>query len=127
MKILLTATKPDFKAQVDPRFGRCAYLLVADTQSLEWQAFPNPGASAPGGAGIQAAQFVANQEVEAVISGEFGPNAFDALKAADIQMYRYGDCRTVQEAVQHFLSGQLQQVNASTHNPNKASHQRPGV
>jgi predicted Fe-Mo cluster-binding NifX family protein len=108
MKIILTATSPNFDSNVDPRFGRGAYFLIIDSDTLEWQAYPNPGASAPGGAGIQAAQFVCDQKVNVAISGDFGPNAYNALNAAGISMYLFGSCRTVQETIQHFKSGQIE-------------------
>jgi predicted Fe-Mo cluster-binding NifX family protein len=108
MKIILTTASLDIDAQLDPRFGRGAYFLIIDPDTLEWQAVPNPAISAPGGAGIRAAQFVTDQKCEAVISGDFGPNAYNALKAAGISMYLYGSCRTVQEAIQRFKSGQIE-------------------
>jgi len=114
MKITLTTVSPDLDSDVDPRFGRGAYLLVVDTETMQWEAHPNPGVNASGGAGIQAAQFVADQKAEAVISGDFGPNAFNALQAAGITMYLYGDCRTARQAIERFQAGQLQQVGAPT-------------
>jgi len=114
MKIVLSTTLPSLEADVDPRFGRGAYLLVVDVKSMQWEAHPNPGVNASGGAGIQAAQFVTDRKAEAVISGDFGPNAFNALKAAGIAMYLYGDCRTARQAVERFQAGKLQQVGAPT-------------
>ena len=72
------------------------------------------GRHAPGGAGIQAAQFVTGQKAEAVISGDFGPHAFEALHAAGVPMYLFGDCRTVREVMVQFKAGQLQQAGAAT-------------
>jgi predicted Fe-Mo cluster-binding NifX family protein len=40
-----------------------------------------------GGAGIQAAQTVANRGVEAVITGQIGPNAVRVLNSAGIAVY----------------------------------------
>jgi predicted Fe-Mo cluster-binding NifX family protein len=114
MKIILTTTSPAIDSDVDPRFGRAGYFLLVDPDTLKWQAYPNPGASASGGAGIQAAQFVADQKVEAVVSGDFGPNAFNALKAAGISMYLYGSCRSAQEVIQRFRSGQIEPLVAPT-------------
>ena len=114
MKIILTTSSASLDSEVDPRFGRGAYLLVVNTETLEWQAHPNPGASAPGGAGIQAAQFVADQKVGAVLSGDFGPHAFNALQAAGVPMYVYNEVRTAREAIEHFKAGQLQQLDAPT-------------
>lgn len=114
MKIVLTTTQPDLESELDPRFGRCSYLLVVDPYTLDWQAEPNAGASAAGGAGVQTAQFVSAQQAQAVISGDFGPNAFAALDAAGVEMYQFGSCRTVREAIQSFLDGNLQRVGAAT-------------
>jgi predicted Fe-Mo cluster-binding NifX family protein len=114
MKIIITVTSPTLDSDVDPRFGRGAYLLVVDPDTLEWQVHPNPGVTASGGAGIQAAQFVTGLKVDAVISGDFGPHAFQALDAAGIPLYVFGDCRTAREAMAQFKQGQLQRVGAPT-------------
>ena len=112
MKIILTAVSPSIESDVDPRFGRGAYFIVVDPDTLEWKAVPNPALNAPGGAGIQAAQFVTDQKCQAVISGDFGPNAYNALKAAGISMYLFGSCRSIQEAIQRFKSGQIEPLEA---------------
>ena len=114
MKIVVTATSPNIDSEVDPRFGRGPYFLVVDPDTLEWQAHPNPGVGAPGGAGTLAAQFVANQHAEAVISGDFGPNAYGALQAAGVAMYLFGTNTTVREAIERFKAGQLEHVGAPT-------------
>ncbi len=114
MKILITSAAPSLDADIDPRFGRGAYLLVVDSETLQWQAEANAAASASGGAGIQAAQFAVNQKVGAVISGDFGPNAYNALNAAGVPMYLFGAGGTAREVVARFKSGQLQQVGAPT-------------
>lgn len=120
MKIILSVTAPDLQAAPDPRFGRGAFLLVVDTDSGQVQGYPNPGVNASGGAGVQAAQFAADQKVEAVISGDFGPNAFNALSAAGISMYLFGDCRSAAEAVENFKAGRLQKVGSPTQGGHRA-------
>jgi predicted Fe-Mo cluster-binding NifX family protein len=114
MKIIITATTPEIEAPVDPRFGRGAYFIVVDTETMRWQAHENQGMNAAGGAGSQAAQFAAQQGVEAIISGDFGPNAYIALVAAEIKMYLLGPSKTVGEAVANLTTGQLAEVNAPT-------------
>jgi predicted Fe-Mo cluster-binding NifX family protein len=114
MKILLTTTSAGIDSPVDPRFGRAGHFLVVDPETLEWQVLPNPGATASGGAGVQAAQFAADKACDAVISGDFGPNAFNVLKEAGIAMYTYGSCRTVHEAIQRFMSGQMETLAVPT-------------
>ena len=114
MKIILTTTSPNLDSDIDPRFGRGAYFLVVDCDSLAWEAHPNPGVGAAGGAGSLAAQFAANQKAAAVISGDFGPNAYNALQAAGVEMYLFGTSQTGRDAVERFKAGQLERVGAPT-------------
>jgi predicted Fe-Mo cluster-binding NifX family protein len=114
MKIIVTATAPEFNAPVNPRFGRADYFVVVDTETMRWQAHANADVNAVGGAGAQAAQFAAQQGVQAVISGDFGPNAYIALAAAEIKMYLLGPSKTVSEAIANLMAGKLEQVHAPT-------------
>jgi predicted Fe-Mo cluster-binding NifX family protein len=114
MRILITTASPSLDANVDPRFGRGAFFLVVDTDTLLWQAESNAGANAAGGAGSVAAQFAANKKVAAVISGDFGPNAYSALNAAGLPMYLLGTAKTAREAVALFKAGKLERVGAPT-------------
>ncbi len=107
MKIAVTSTGPTLDAPVDYRFGRCAYFIIVDTYTMEYQAVPNPTAAAPGGAGTMAAQFVASQGVSHVITGEVGPNAYPALIAAGVTPIT-GATGSVREVVEAFKSGKLQ-------------------
>jgi predicted Fe-Mo cluster-binding NifX family protein len=108
MKVVVTAFSPELESNIDPRFGRAAYFLSVDLRTMEWEAVPNQAESASGGAGIQAAQFIAEQKASAVISGAFGPNAFRALKAAQVEMYLAGSARTAQEAIDKYKARELE-------------------
>jgi predicted Fe-Mo cluster-binding NifX family protein len=114
MKLLITADSPGLEAPVNPRFGRAAYFVIVDNETMQWLVHANPGVSAAGGAGSQAAQFAAWHGVDAVISGDFGPNAHIVLTSAEIRMYLLGTSRTVGEAVAYFNAGVLHQVQAPT-------------
>ena len=112
MKIIITATSPEISGEVERRFGRAAYFLIVDLDSMEWQALSNPALNASGGAGIQAAQFIADQECDAVVSGDFGPNAYNALKTAGLPMYLFGSCQTPSEVIEQYKAGQLEQLSS---------------
>lgn len=66
MKMAISATGPDLDAQVDPRFGRCEYFVVVDLETELIESLDNQAAMMSGGAGIQAAQMVANLGVDGV-------------------------------------------------------------
>ena len=76
MKICVTSSGDNLDAQLDPRFGRCAYLMIVDSETMQFEAVPNSAAGVTGGAGIQAAQTIANKGAKALITGNVGPNAF---------------------------------------------------
>jgi len=137
MKIVVTATQPSLDAAVDPRFGRCPYFLIVDTDDLALQAVENPNAMLGSGAGIQSAQLMAEKGVGFVLTGNCGPNACQALSAAGIQVID-GCSGVVRDVVEQFkaeqlsatqgvdMSGHLGTANAAPHN--KAdSPQRPVV
>lgn len=110
MKVLITVSSPDINSSLDPRFGRAANFLFVDTETLNWEAKPNPAIHASGGAGIKAAQFVVDSGCEAVISGDCGPNAFDVLDAAGISMYLFGSAQTVQQVIEGLKAGTLEKL-----------------
>jgi predicted Fe-Mo cluster-binding NifX family protein len=113
MKIAITAGEPGLETTLEPRFGRCDYFLIVDTESQKWESMQNPAAEAMGGAGPQAAQFLADQDVEAVISGEFGPNAYSALEAAGIRMFR-AQIEGTSALMKKFKADQLEHISAPT-------------
>ncbi len=106
MKVAISVTAPDLQAAFEPRFGRAAAFVIVDTETKAWQGHKNPAAGAPGGAGVQAAEFLARQGVDAVISGAFGPNAHQVLAAAGVNMYQAAGGK-VNELVERLQQGAL--------------------
>jgi predicted Fe-Mo cluster-binding NifX family protein len=86
MKIAISTTGAGLDADVEPRFGRCPYFIIADPETMEFKAMDNSSSMAAGGAGIAAAQSIADNGVKAVLTGHCGPNAHQALSAAGIQI-----------------------------------------
>jgi predicted Fe-Mo cluster-binding NifX family protein len=109
MKIAISSTGPDLDAEVDPRFGRCQCYVVVDPATEELEVLDNEAAMMSGGAGIQAAQMIANSGVDAVITGNLGPNAADTLEATGLKVY-LGVIGTVRQALQQYIEGQLQEA-----------------
>ena len=113
MKVAVCSTGNTLDSPVDPRFGRCAYFVIVDTETMSFSALENPGAMMGGGAGIQAAQAVSASGAEAVVAGNFGPNAYRALSAAGVKIY-LAAAGTVRQVVEMLKNGQLQEVGAPT-------------
>jgi len=109
MKIVVTSNGSTLDAPVSPVFGRCSNYVFVDTETMGYEAIDNPAVAAPGGAGIQAAQFVVAQGAEAVVGGNVGPNALGVLEATNVALFIFGE-GTVREAVEAFKQGRLRQA-----------------
>jgi predicted Fe-Mo cluster-binding NifX family protein len=129
MKIAVSAAGPGLDDAVDPRFGRCAFLVIVNPATLEVQAVENTGRDLSGGAGIEAAEQAAAQGVSHVLTGRCGPNAEKVLSAAGIRIVA-GCTGTVREAVGQFGSTGLApgigpRAGAEPASPPRAARPRP--
>jgi len=102
MKIAVSASGKDLNAPVDPRFGRCEYLLIVDTENMSVDAYPNENMNLSGGAGVKSAGFVVSKGAEAVLTGNCGPKAMDVFRAEKVDVYTGQDGGTVGQAVEQF-------------------------
>ncbi len=97
---------------IDPRFGRCSYFVVFEENGSH-RAVRNTGQALGNGAGIQAAQQILDLDVDTVVTGDIGPNAFRVLAAGGVRMFV--KCTgTVGSAMESYRSGGLRQTAAST-------------
>ena len=110
MILIITSQGPDPTDPVDPRFGRAPYLLIFDTETDQFQTLDNSQqVAAAQGAGVQAAQNIVATGAQVLLTGRCGPKAFQALSAAGVQIFS-GTQGTVQEAVQAWRAGNLDQL-----------------
>lgn len=111
MRICITTTGTNLDAQVDSVFGRARYFLLVDSKTLEVEAIENvPSAH---GAGVQAAQTMVDKAVGSVLTGNVGPNAFQGLTAAGIQIY-IGAKGTARDTLAAYEAGTLQATSGPT-------------
>ena len=118
MKIAVSASEKGLDAPIDPRFGRCAYFIIVDTDDMSFEAIDNESIALSGGAGVQAAQLVVSKGAKAVITGSIGPNAFSILSAAGIFQLITGQTGTVRDAISAYKMGKLK----PTGEPNVSGH-----
>ena len=117
MKVAISSNGTDLDAQIDTRFGRCAFFLFVETETMEFEFLDNSAMALGGGAGIQAAQLVASKGVGAIITGNCGPNAVQTLTAAGIELFT-GQSGTVRRVLEKFKNKQL----SSSSSANVADH-----
>ncbi len=117
MKIVISASGPNLEAEVDPRFGRCQYFIIADPETMEFEAIENSSVMAAGGAGISAGQMIAERGIEAVLTGNCGPNAYQVLSSAGIKVIT-GVSGKVKDVIEEYRAGKFKtsgQANVPDH------------
>ncbi len=107
MKLFITATGKNIDAKTDARFGRAPWFLIVDTDTgAIIEAVENSAAAQEQGAGITAAQLVSDKNVDAVLTGSFGPNATNVFRTTGVSLLEgLSPQDTVQEALAKFKQG----------------------
>jgi predicted Fe-Mo cluster-binding NifX family protein len=107
MKIAITSADGTLEGKVDERFGRARRIILYDMETKEHSVVDNGmNLNAAQGAGIQAAQNVVRSGAKAIISGHFGPKAFQVVQMAGLEVYSAVDM-TVMEAIKGLEEGKL--------------------
>ncbi|MBI9089452.1 MAG: NifB/NifX family molybdenum-iron cluster-binding protein [Desulfobacterium sp.] len=107
MKIAVSSSGNTLESDIDPRFGRAMNFIIINTETMAFEIKENTqNLNLPQGAGIQAGKTVADLEVEAVITGNCGPKAFNVLEAAGVKVIT-GISGTVKDAVEKLNTGSL--------------------
>lgn len=117
MKIVISALGDSLDSEVDPRFGRCQWFIIVDTETLQFEAVENSSSAASGGAGIAAAQMIAAKGVKAVLTGNCGPNAYKVLSSSGIQVIT-GVSGKVKDAIDAYRKGEYR----ASPRPNVSGH-----
>ena len=111
MKIAISSTTQNIDGKIDEVFGRCPYFIIAevkDDKIGEVEAVKNESTDQASGAGISAAQLVAEKKVDAVITVNVGPRALDVLSQFNILVYTGSG--TVNQALQDFIDKKLNKI-----------------
>lgn len=107
MKIAITSTGAELMSDMDPRFGRAAYFIIVNPDTLEYEVVENKQSlNLAQGAGIQAGQTIIEHKADTLITGHCGPKAFKVLEKAGIQILLGAKGRVI-DAVQQFNNGEL--------------------
>ena len=111
MKVAVSSKGKDVNSEVDDVFGRCSYFIIAEVENgkiVETKTIGNLSKKKMGGAGISAAQQVAENDVDAVISGSVGPRALEVLKQFDVKVYRGSG--QVDNSINDLVNDKLQRI-----------------
>lgn len=117
-RIAVTSSGMDMDSQLDERFGRCAYLIIVDSEGTLVKVLENKAVDELGGSGVKASTLLVENNVDTVLTGNIGPHAFKSLKASGIEIYE-GAFGTVKKAVSDLLMGRSEKHGSPT---NKGLH-----
>ncbi len=109
LRIAVPAEGKTMESEVCQSFGRTYYFVVVDSETSEFTVIDNEAASSEGGAGIKAAQAVADSGAGVVITFHCGKNAADVLKAANIKIMK-AIPGTIADVVQKYKAGELNEL-----------------
>ncbi len=85
MRICFTAQGTSIEDEIDPRFGRALYFLIYDPQTKSIKYMDNPNKNLQQGVGPKSVQFLSENQVDVLFTGQIGPNAQRVLQAANIK------------------------------------------
>lgn len=118
MRVAITSTGKELTSEIDPRFGRAAYFIIVDSETMDYKVVENQqNFNLPQGAGIQAGKMIVDNNVDVLITGNCGPKAFNLLQHAKVQVI-IGAQGKVIDTLSRYRKGELD--NASK--PNVEGH-----
>ena len=110
MKIAIPVDEKSLESNVCVSFGRAPYFLIYDTETKESIFLDNGAAVSTGGAGIRAAQMIADNKVNILLTPRLGENAADVLKSAEIEIYKTATA-SAKDNIDAFIAGKLLLLN----------------
>lgn len=109
MKVLISAVGKEKTDDFDLRFGRGEFFQIIDTEAGDIKVLENQGKKSDHGAGIGASQQVIDENIDVLITGHLGPNAFEILEDSNIELFS-AKGGTVEEVLEKFKSGKLEKI-----------------
>jgi len=106
MKIAVPVDEKRLESGVCPSFGRAPYFLFYDTDATESYFLDNGAVASRGGAGIRAAQVIADHGIRALLTPRCGENAQEVLNKAEVLIYKT-EPGTAQQNIDAFLAEKL--------------------
>jgi len=116
-RIIVASDSDDLDGTVFYRFSSSPYFILYDTNRNEMTIIKNPYAGTPQGGnpaqvrgmGIILAQMMIRQDIDAVIVGGIGPQAFDAFYLAKVKVYG-AVTGSVRDAIMNYQLGESNEL-----------------
>lgn len=99
--IAVASNGKTLKDSVSQLAARCPYFLFIDSKGKLLEAVDNPYMETKGGAGVSAANFLAERNATVVIAGRFGEKMKNVLETKEISCFEFQGI--VEEAIRKVL------------------------
>lgn len=113
MKLAISLEENSYKSQVDRRFGRAGFFILIDTESNDYEIIENEAKNEASGAGLKVVKNLVNLGVDEIITGEIGPKAAVLIEEFDIQTYKLGELKSVDEVLKNYRENKLEKFDFS--------------
>lgn len=110
MKIFISTETDQKDSMMNPRFGRCEFFQVYNTETKEFTPIANPAYTAGGGAGIMAGNFLIDQKADVLITGHLGPNAKEVMNNSKIKVYTSVP-KNINDIIKDYIENKLTEIN----------------
>lgn len=108
MKIIISADGRNLDSNIDATFHRCSFFLISDIEKNTLIALENTTKDRPGEIGATVGQIVSNEGIDAVLTADIGPKAFEVFERYGIKVY-HGE-GIIEDAIQQFKEGGLPEI-----------------
>ena len=122
MKVAVTAIGPALDADMAVRFGRGAYFIVVDVDTLGFDVSDNPSITLDGDEGIRLSGILAKRHVNLVLAAYWTPYDYRTISSATIQAatVSFGTVRSAVEQVNRCRF--IPPIKSLRHGPSPASN-----
>ena len=108
MKLVISSTGRGLDSNIEATFHICSFFLILDIEKNTLRALENTTKDRPGEIGATVGQIVSDKGIDAVITADIGPKAFDVFERYGIKVY-HGE-GIIEEAIRQFKEGRLPEI-----------------
>lgn len=110
MKIAIPIEEKSMESNISSSLGRAPYFLIYSSVTKKSEFLDNRAVAEQGGAGIRAAQVIADNGVRAVITNRCGENAEKLLRNAEVFVYEAIE-GNAEENIAYYMDNKLSLLN----------------
>ncbi len=111
MKIVISSQGEEKDSLMDSRFGRCEYFCIYNTEDGNFKVIENTAVNSSAGAGVEAANLVLKENINAVVTGNVGPHANEVLKRSNIKIFT-SDIKKISDIIEEYKENKLKEFNS---------------